>query len=401
MLTDTTIHYILKYISSFIIVLGWKTRGREQGAKEDLPHGDHSAMVRSFETGKQEDAMMDQAMPKLLRVLAGQPENVPPVWLMRQAGRYLPEYRELRAKTSNFLEFCYTPDIAVEATLQPIRRFGFDAAILFSDILVVPHGLGQKVWFEAGEGPRLETEALETLLPKLSADRMVEFLQPVYAAVRGIRAALPKETALIGFSGAPWTLACYMLEGKGSRDYPAARRAAYAEPERFAALMAVLEQGILAHCTAQIEAGAQVMQLFDSWAGAAPNALLQRVVIEPTARLVSALRQRFPQVPVIGFPKGIGAHFVTYAALTGVQGMGVDYHSDLKAARDATPAAITLQGNLDPELLASAPAAALTRCIRHAVEAMEGRHYIFNLGHGILPHTPIAQVEVLLKAVRG
>lgn len=338
---------------------------------------------------------------RLLRVLAGEAMEKPPAWLMRQAGRYLPEYRALRAQTTDFLQFCYTPELAVEVTMQPIRRFGFDASILFSDILVVPHGLGQKVWFEPGEGPRLEAEPLENMLPKLSVARMVEFLQPVYEAVRGIRAALPAETTLIGFSGAPWTLACYMMEGKGSRDYPALRRAAYAEPERFSVLLGLLEEAIIAHCSAQIEAGAQVIQLFDSWAGAVPAPLLDRAVIGPTARIVMALNRRFPHIPVIGFPKGIGSQFAVYAALTGVQGMGVDFHTDLAAARDATPKRLVLQGNLDPELLACGTPEAVIRAATHLRETMEGRPYIANLGHGILPHTPIAQVEAFLSAMRS
>ncbi len=343
----------------------------------------------------------DEGMkPALLRTLAGETLEKPPVWLMRQAGRYLPEYRALRAKTPDFLQFCYTPELAVEVTLQPIRRFGFDASILFSDILVVPHGLGQHVWFETGEGPRLAAEPLESLLPKLSVDRMVEFLQPVYAAVRGIRAALPAEVTLIGFSGAPWTLACYMLEGRGSRDYPALRRAAYHAPEQFAALLGLLEEAIVAHCHAQIEAGAQVIQLFDSWAGAVPSTLLPRAVIDATCRIVARLRARHPAVPVIGFPKGIGSQFAAYAALCGTQGMGVDFHTDLAAAREVTPKHTALQGNLDPELLASGTPEAVTRAVQRMREAMEGRPYIGNLGHGILPHTPISQVETYLKAMR-
>ena len=339
-------------------------------------------------------------MKTLMRTLQGEALARPPIWLMRQAGRYLPEYRALRATEKDFLSFCYNPELTVEATLQPIRRFGFDASILFSDILVVPHGLGQKVWFETGEGPRLEVKPLPELLAQLSLDRQTEFLAPVYETVRILRRELPTETTLIGFSASPWTLACYMLQGKGTRDFAAAREAAYRHPEHFTQLIALLEQAVIRHASAQIDAGAEVIQLFDSWAGACPEMLLMETVSRPTARIVKALKEKYPHVPVIGFPKGIGSHLVAYGALTGVDALGVDFHSSLRAAREVVPPRMALQGNLDPEFLAHASPEALKYAVAQLLETMEGRPYIFNLGHGILPHTPISQVEILLEAVR-
>jgi uroporphyrinogen decarboxylase len=338
----------------------------------------------------------------LLQTLAGNTIQTPPIWLMRQAGRYLPEYREIRSKTSNFLEFCYTPELAVEATLQPIRRFEFDASILFSDILVMPHGLGQHVWFETGEGPRLETHAsVRALSALLSTERMVEFLQPVYTAAKLIREALPPSVTFIGFSGAPWTLACYMLEGKGSRDYPKLRHAAYTQPDDFTALIHTLEAAIIAHCSAQIDAGAQVIQLFDSWAGACPHALIETAIIQPTARIVAALQARYPHVPVIAFPKGLGHMAKRYLAAVNAQGFSVDYTTDLCEIRTQVGVHVALQGNLDPELLASASPAQVKASVRAMCDTMKDSPYIMNLGHGIVPHTPIANVEALIEAVRS
>jgi uroporphyrinogen decarboxylase len=339
-------------------------------------------------------------MKLLLKTLRGEATDTPPIWLMRQAGRYLPEYRALRQQTTDFLTFCYTPEVAVEATMQPIRRYGFDAAILFSDILVVPDGLGQKTWFEKGEGPRLEVTPIDELVAQLSVDRMREFLAPVYETVTILRSTLPEPTTLIGFSASPWTLACYMLQGKGTRDFSAAREAAYRQPQAFDALIHLLERAVIAHCTAQIEAGAEVIQLFDSWAGACPVGLFGKAVISPTARIVEQLRARFPQVPIIGFPKGVGTHLSQYASLTGVQGMGIDFHTSLQTARDTVDATLALQGNLDPEFLAQGALPAIEDAVREQIQTMRGHPYIFNLGHGIVPHTPPEHVERLIEVVR-
>ena len=285
---------------------------------------------------------------KLLATLAGTRFPTPPVWLMRQAGRYLPEYRAVRATTKSFLEFCYTPDKAVEVTLQPIRRFDFDAAIIFSDILVVPHALGQKVWFEEGEGPRLEPLTDPVQFGQLSRARVGEFLKPVYEAIRQTRAALAKDKALLGFAGAPFTLACYMIEGAGSRDFLKVKRWAYSHPESFGLLIDLLVDSVVDHLVNQIEAGADAVQLFDSWAGVLPEEQLFRWSLEPMVRIAKGVRARHPNVPVIAFPRAVGPAALMYrrsdvfAALSIDTGIGAHW-----AAKELQPH-ICLQGNLDP-----------------------------------------------------
>jgi uroporphyrinogen decarboxylase len=336
--------------------------------------------------------------PALLRVLAGATVDPPPLWLMRQAGRYLPEYRVLRAKSGGFLDFCYSPAVAAEATLQPIKRFGFDAAILFSDILVVADGLGATVAFREGEGPVLEPTTRETL-KHLKLERVRTHLEPVYETVTRVRTALAPDRALIGFAGAPWTVACYMAEGSGSRDFAATKAWMWRDPESFSALIELLADATIEHLAAQIAAGADCVQLFDSWAGILPDAEFRLYSIAPAARIAKALKQRHPGVRIIGFPRGAGAMLADYARETGIDAVGLDYTVPLAAGR-AVQERVPVQGNLDPILLL-AGGAAMTARVDEIRRAFAGKPHVFNLGHGILPATPIAHVEQLVAAVRA
>lgn len=335
---------------------------------------------------------------KLLAVLKGQRLDVPPMWLMRQAGRYLPEYRELRAQKGGFLELCYDSDTAAEVTLQPIRRFGFDGAILFSDILVVPHAMGQDLWFETGEGPRLAPPLVDHDWQKLIP--APERLDPVYDTVRKVKASLPAETTFLGFAGSPWTVATYMVAGQGSKDHAAARAMAYADPKKFGELIDAITATTVDYLSKQIEAGVDAVQLFDSWAGSLSPAQFERWVIAPNAAIVSALKARHPDTPVIGFPKGAGAKLVAYAREVGADAVGVDETVDPFWAASALPERLPVQGNLDPLALV-AGGAALESAVARIVTAFADRPHIFNLGHGIVPHTPIAHVEKLISLVRG
>ena len=340
---------------------------------------------------------------KLLRVLRGEPAEVPPVWLMRQAGRYLPEYRELRARAGSFLDLCFTPELAEQVTLQPIRRFGFDAAILFADILLVPHALGQDLTFVEGEGPRLapllnNREALGALRP---ADEIDGVLGPVYETVRRLSGSLPAGVALIGFAGAPWTVASYMIAGRGTPDQAPGRLWMYRDPEGFEELIERLTEATLRYLDGQIRAGAEAVMLFDSWAGALPASAFERFVVGPTRRIVAEIGGRHPSVPVIGFPRGAGAMYPGFARDSGAAAVGLDTSVPLDWAREImSPLGVALQGNLDPMLLV-AGGAAVGREAKKMVEAMRGVPYIFNLGHGITPETDPANVEALLRAVRG
>ena len=334
----------------------------------------------------------------LLRVLAGERLDPPPAWLMRQAGRYLSEYRAVRAEAGSFLDLCYNPELAAEVTLQPIRRFGFDAAILFSDILVVPHALGQKLWFAEGEGPRLEPRMAETALETLTP--APERLQPVLETVRKVKAALPPEVTFIGFAGAPWTVATYMVEGRGSKDQATARSMAYQEPERFQQLINAIVEQTISYLLDQIEAGVEVVQIFDSWSGTLSPSQFRQWVIAPTQRIVDAIREKHPGFPIIGFPKGAGAKLVEYAEKTGVSAVGLDETVDPVWANAALPKGLPVQGNLDP-LALRAGGEALDSAVDAILEALDGRPHIFNLGHGILPDVPVAHVERLLKRLRG
>ena len=334
----------------------------------------------------------------LLDTLRGKATERPPVWLMRQAGRYLPEYRALRAEKGGFLELVYDSEAAAEITLQPIRRFGFDGAILFSDILVIPHALGQDLAFLEGEGPHLSPPLVDAALGSLEA--VPERLAPIYRTVRLVREQLGTDTTLLGFAGSPWTVATYMIAGQGSRDQHAARVMAYRDPGALEAIVAAIVAASVEYLSGQIEAGAEAVQLFDSWAGSLAPAEFERWVIAPNAAIVAALKARHPHVPVIGFPKGAGEKLPAYARESGVDAVGVDETVDpLWAAREL-PAAMPVQGNLDP-LLLLAGGPALDAAARRILDAIAGRPHVFNLGHGIDKETPIPHVERLLSVVRG
>jgi len=334
----------------------------------------------------------------LLAVLKGERRDPPPVWLMRQAGRYLPEYRALRAGKGGFLDLCYDPEAAAEVTLQPIRRFGFDGAILFSDILVIPHALGQELRFEAGEGPRLAPPLKDAVLENLIA--APERLGPIYETVRRVAAALPARTTFLGFAGAPWTVATYMVAGAGSRDHAEARLFAYRDPGRFEALVEAITQATIAYLGCQIDAGVHAVQLFDSWAGSLAPAEFERWAIAPAARIVAALRERHPDTPVIAFPKGAGGRLGGYAREIGASAIGLDETVDPEWADAILPKGLTVQGNIDPLALA-AGGEALEQAVKRVTGAFAGRPHVVNLGHGILPQTPLDNVGRLLELVRG
>ncbi|MBR2267326.1 uroporphyrinogen decarboxylase [Sphingobium yanoikuyae] len=348
-------------------------------------------------TGPDAHAGAVSAKP-LLSVLRGAVPPVPPMWLMRQAGRYLPEYRALRADKGGFLELVYDSAAAAEVTLQPLRRFGFDGAILFSDILIVPYAMGQDLWFEAGEGPRLAPILAETDLPALKPD--FSRYEAVYETVRQVKAALDPSVTFLGFAGSPWTIATYMVAGQGSKDQGAARRMAYQQPDRFAALIDAIVDATVIYLSGQIEAGVEAVQLFDSWAGSLAPLQFERWVIEPNAAIVRKLKALHPDIPVIGFPKGAGAKLPAYAIGTGVDAVGVDETVDPHWANQALPAGLPVQGNLDP-LALIAGGQAVEQAVDNLRAAFAGRPHIFNLGHGILPDTPIAHVEALIAYVRG
>ena len=335
-----------------------------------------------------------------LTVLKGQAVNPPPIWLMRQAGRYLPEYKALRTQAANFLDFCFRPELAVEATLQPIRRFDLDAAILFSDILTIPWALGQKVEFLEGEGPVLEPLRSGDDIGRLRPEGAVEKLAPVYQTVTGVAAALPKETALIGFAGAPWTVAAYMVEGHGSRDFLIAKGFGMAQPDLFDRILDIVTAATIEHLSAQIAAGAEAVQLFDSWAGVLAEREFRRWVVAPTKRIAAALRDKHPGVPLIGFPRGAGGLLADYAVETGVSCVGLDTQVPLAWAMKALPPRLPVQGNLDPVALVTG-GQALSEGIRTILDQTRGRPAIFNLGHGVPMTTPPDHVAELVRLVRG
>jgi uroporphyrinogen decarboxylase len=333
----------------------------------------------------------------LLAVLSGGKSDNIPIWLMRQAGRYLPEYRALRAKQGGFLELVYDSDAAAEITLQPIRRFAFDGAILFSDILIVPHALGQALRFEAGEGPRLSPPLVDAALASL--ERVPARLEPIYRTVEKVAALLPAETTLLGFAGSPWTVATYMVAGQGSREQAEACGFAYRDPEAFAAIIDAIAGTTIDYLSGQVEAGAEAVQLFDSWAGSLAPAQFEKWVIAPTARIVAGLKARHPHVPVIGFPKGAGARLGAYARETAVDAIGLDETVDPEWAARALPPELPVQGNLDP-LALLAGGAALESGVDRILSVFAGRPHIFNLGHGIVKETPVAHVERLVARIR-
>ena len=343
---------------------------------------------------------MTRTAKPILDVLAGNRRATPPVWLMRQAGRYLPEYRKLRARAETFLDLCHTPELAAEATLQPLRRFRLDAAIVFSDILVIPHALGRAVGFEEGRGPVLEKLTGAGDVQALRRAGMTGRLEAVYRTIALARGRLDAETALIGFAGAPWTIASYMIEGGASRDHLASRRFAYEAPEAFDALIAVLTDAVVDHLVAQIRAGAEVVQVFDSWAGVLPPGARERYSLAPIRRIAERVRAAAPAAPVIVFPRGVGAAYADYAAIEAVAGISIDTRVDpLWAARVLQPDA-AVQGNLDPAALL-AGGARMEEEAAGIRAALGGGPHIFNLGHGVLPATPPEHVSRLIEAIGG
>ena len=337
---------------------------------------------------------------KFLETLAGTRFPTPPIWLMRQAGRYLPEYRAVRATTKSFLDFCYTPEKAVEVTLQPIRRFGLDAAIIFSDILVVPDALGQKVWFAEGEGPKLEALTDPAQFGQLSRARLADYLAPVYSAISATRRALPRETALLGFAGAPFTLACYMIEGGSSKDFAKVKLWAYRHPDSFAVLIDLLVESVVDHLANQVDAGADAVQLFDSWAGILPEEQLFSWSLEPMVRIARGLRARHPKVPIIAFPRGVGPAALMYRRPDIFSALSIDTGIGAHWAAQKLQPQILLQGNLDPIMLV-AGGPALEREATRILNNLGGGRFVFNLGHGVIPQTPPEHVAQLVDIVRN
>lgn len=344
------------------------------------------------------DSSLGETKP-LLRTLAGERQDTPPVWFMRQAGRYLPEYRELRKQAKTFLDFCYAPAMATEAVLQPLRRFDLDAAILFSDILVVPHALGRDVRFVEGEGPRLPPLLEETGWRFEDPERAIQRLAPVYETVERLTKAIPKKVALIGFAGAPWTVATYMLQGQGG-DKDRSRAGAYARPEEVDALLTVLVEATARHLAAQAAAGAEVLQIFESWAEGLSEPLFERLVLKPTAALVARVRALGATAPIIGFPRGAGHHYSRYAVETGVTALSVDTSVPVTRLRAYLPKEMPLQGNLDPQLLVVG-GEALRKGVHAVIDSFGDRPHIFNLGHGITPEAKIEHVSDMVEAVKA
>ena len=342
---------------------------------------------------------MGEFVKPFLKVLAGEKTERPPIWLMRQAGRYLPEYRAIRAQANGFLDLCYTPKWAAEVTLQPIRRYGFDAAILFSDILVVPDALGQEVTFVEGEGPRLDPVTCSADISSLSTTWVRQRLEPVFETIQRIKADLPEEVALIGFSGAPWTVATYMVEGRGSRDFANIKGWAYRDPEGFASLIDILVEGTADYLSAQVEAGVDALQIFDTWAGVLPEPAFQAFVTDPTRRIVQAVRERHPEIPIIGFPRGAGPAYPDYLKQTGVTALGLDTAVPIGWAADVLQPLVPVQGNLDPIHLLSA-GDGLKAEVERIVSGFANGPHIFNLGHGIIKETDPETVADLVTWVR-
>lgn len=336
----------------------------------------------------------------LIEVLRGHRQTIPPIWMMRQAGRYLPEYRALRAKAGSFLDLCFNPELTAEVTLQPIRRFGFDAAILFSDILVVPHVLGRSVRFEVGEGPRLEPLDDPSQIAGLAEEIDEAALAPVYESIWLVKRALDPAVALLGFCGAPWTVATYMIAGRGTPDQVPARLFAYRHPEAFGRLTDILVRASIQHLVNQLRAGADAVQLFDTWAGVLPPVEFERWCVMPARQIVEGVRQAVPEAKIIGFPRGAGSQLPRFAAAVPVDAVSLDWGIDPGLVRDSLPRGLAVQGNLDPLALV-AGGEALDRGVDAVLENFTDRPLIFNLGHGIVPETPIAHVERMLTRVRG
>lgn len=336
----------------------------------------------------------------LLKSLSGEVQARPPFWLMRQAGRYLPEYRATRADAGNFLDLCYNPALAEEVTLQPLRRYGMDAAILFADILLIPHALGQPLAYKEGEGPVLDPVRSAKELGKLDVSAIHKTLDPVYETVGRLSQSIPKDCTLIGFAGAPWTVATYMVEGRGSKDYANIKNWAYSDPQGFGALMDILVESTTEYLLKQVAAGAEVIQLFDTWAGVLPDNEFRKWAIEPTKRIVKGLRAQHPELPVIGFPKGVGGNIIDFVRETGVTAVSLDTGTPLDWAAAEVQSLVPVQGNLDPMLLV-AGGTAMEERINQIIETLGKKPFIFNLGHGIVPQTPPEHVARLAEIVRG
>ena len=333
----------------------------------------------------------------LLSVLRGAVLDPPPMWMMRQAGRYLPEYRALRAEKGGFLDLVYDPEAATEITLQPLRRFAMDGAILFSDILIVPHAIGQQLSFVAGEGPRLAPPMAQARIRDL--EPAMKRFQPIYETVRRVKAALPPKVTLLGFAGSPWTVATYMIAGQGSRDQAEARDLAYRDPGKMGAILDIISSVTVDYLSGQVAAGVEAVQLFDSWAGSLAPAQFEQMVIARTAWIVDQFKRRHPQVPMIGFPKGAGGKLRAYAAETGIDAIGLDETVDPHWAARELPESMPIQGNLDP-LALIAGGEVLDGAVERILDAFVGRPHIFNLGHGIQQTTPIEHVERLVGLVK-
>ncbi|MGB7262213.1 MAG: uroporphyrinogen decarboxylase [Albidovulum sp.] len=338
---------------------------------------------------------------KILRALAGETLPVPPIWMMRQAGRYLPEYRETRAKAGDFLSLCYNPELAAEVTLQPIQRYGFDAAILFADILLIPQALGADLWFETGEGPRLSTitgaEGLRALKP---SDAVHDTLAPIYETVRIVSRALPKDVTLIGFAGAPWTVATYMIAGRGTPDQGPAHALKAADRETFSALIDLLTEATIEYLSAQVEAGAEVIKLFDSWAGSLNETDFDEFALKPAARIISALKARHPGLPIIAFPREAGGRYVGFAKATGADCVALDNSVSADWAATHVQPDGCVQGNLASAHLVTGGDALVSETKR-IVQALSKGPHIFNLGHGITPDADPDNVQRMIDAVRG
>ncbi|MEM8839221.1 MAG: uroporphyrinogen decarboxylase [Pseudomonadota bacterium] len=339
------------------------------------------------------------AVKKVLKVLEGESSFPPPIWMMRQAGRYLPEYRATRAKAGSFLDLCYTPEHAIEVTMQPIRRFGFDAAILFSDILVVPDALGQKVEFHEGRGPVLEPIRVNEI-DNLSSDRLLDHLAPVFETVSGIRQALPEDKTLIGFCGAPWTVATYMIAGHGTPDQAPARIFRQQHPDAFAKLIDVLTEASSRYLIEQVKSGADCVQIFDTWSSVLGEEDFRDFCMRPVQKITKAVKAVYPDVKVIGFPKGAALHAASFVEETGVDALGLDWTVPLEFARSQIQTKTCVQGNLDPLLLIGG-GDRMVEQIKKIIAAFSDGPHIFNLGHGITPSTPIEHVELMVETVRS
>jgi len=336
----------------------------------------------------------------LLRALSGETLPPPPVWLMRQAGRYLPEYRATRARAGDFLSLCYTPDLAAEVTLQPIRRYGFDAAILFADILLIPDALGADLWFVTGEGPRLSTITRpDGLKPLKGKDDIHDHLAPVYETVKILSQELPKETTLIGFAGAPWTVATYMIAGRGTPDQAPAHKLRQEDPATFDTLINLLTDATIEYLSKQVEAGAEVVKIFDSWAGSLKGEAFDRYALEPAKKITQEMKQRFPGLPVIAFPREAGDKYIGFAKAVGADCLALDTSVDATWAAQHLQKDGCVQGNLDPKLMITG-GDALRQEARRIVDALKNGPHIFNLGHGITPEADPENVHVLLEEIR-